>query len=135
MTAPTPTELDHAGRLRRKADSLSNGHRGDIDTMSDVLVEVAHGIATIIETGYVVPAECNAAHEALRDDIRRIVADGVAAPATEPEIPPKMGARIYRMFQRAPWPVCALIGWLAWLAVTRPGAVVDVAAKVAGAGQ
>ena len=45
--------VEHAllGRLRAKADSLKNGKRGDIGTLSDVVCDMAHLLASIAENG------------------------------------------------------------------------------------
>jgi hypothetical protein len=45
--------VEHAllKQLRNKADSLQNGKRGDIGTLSDVVCDMAHLLASIAENG------------------------------------------------------------------------------------
>jgi hypothetical protein len=60
MPTPTPVEKELTDALKKKAESLKNGHKGDIVVMSEVLADLASVFVASIEKGGVTPDECSA---------------------------------------------------------------------------
>ena len=57
---PTLTEVEHTllKRLERKADSLKNVAKGDIEVLSEVVADIAHVLVARARMGSVSPQEC-----------------------------------------------------------------------------
>ena len=76
MPEPTPVEREAVDNYLKKADMLTNGKRGDVDHLCEVMRDFAHLFVTSISSGGVTPVECRlnmAEHNAELDMIREAI--------------------------------------------------------------
>ena len=78
---PKLTNIEEATllSLKRKGDSLQNGKKGDLHTMSEVLGELASVVVAMARTGGISPDECDERHRIMKGRADEIQAEHMLA--------------------------------------------------------